>query len=183
MSYHVLALCGSLRRGSTNMALLQAAQLAAPPGLTINIWDKTDQLPHFNPDAADAPPPLAQSLREAANNAHGLLVACPEYARGIPGTFKNALDWLVGSEQFSAKPVVLLNASPRASAAQDALRLVLTTMAAVIVEEACESFPLLSTSLTPLEIAADRAMGPRLRKSLAIYHDTLSRIDDADKLG
>lgn len=182
MTFHVLALCGSLRRTSTNMALLKAAQLATPPDLTIEVWDKTAQLPHFNPDATDTPPPLAQSLRDAANNAHGLLIACPEYARGIPGTFKNALDWLVGSEHFSAKPVVLWNASPRASAAQDALRLVLTTMAAVIVEEACESFPLLSSSLTPQEITADGVIGPRLRRSLEHYHDALSRIDGAAKL-
>jgi chromate reductase, NAD(P)H dehydrogenase (quinone) len=175
MTFRLLGLCESLRKASTNMALLQAARLLAPPSLEIMIWAETGSLPHFNPDdEADALPPEAIALRTAADQSHGLLIACPEYARGIPGTFKNALDWLVGSEQFSAKPIALLNASPRAHAAQDALRLVLTTMAAQIIEDACATFPLIATSLTPAEIAQDELMARNLRKALHAYADALS---------
>ena len=180
MTFRVLALCGSLRRASTNMALLEAAQLVAPADLAISIWRHIGELPHFNADDNDHPPALPLALRVEASKADGLLIACPEYARGIPGAFKNALDWLVGSEQFSSKPVVLLNASPRASAAQDALRLVLTTMACVIVDEACASFPLISKSLSAPEIASDTEMGPQLRLALQSYALALRRIDRAE---
>jgi NAD(P)H-dependent FMN reductase len=53
---------------------------------------------------------------------------------GLPRSFKNALDWLVASLTFPDKPVALINTSPRASAAQTALRLVLTTIAPALAQ-------------------------------------------------
>lgn len=51
------------------------------------------RLPHFNPDLEERPPPEVTELRERVGQAGGLLISCPEYVRGIPGSFKNALDW------------------------------------------------------------------------------------------
>lgn len=114
----VLALSGSLRAASTNASLLLAASLLAPANTQIELYPGIGGLPHFNPDLdtsdQDNPPQIVREFRETVDRADGLLISCPEYARGIPGSFKNALDWLVGSPTFFDKPVALLNASPRA---------------------------------------------------------------------
>lgn len=129
---HVLCLCGSLRRVSSNRAALQSALALAPPSLELRLFDQMAELPWFSPDAESDPlPPPVLALRRAVGRADALLLACPEYAHGIPGAFKNLLDWLVGSLEFPDKPVLLLNASARESHhAQDALMEVLQTMSA-----------------------------------------------------
>lgn len=128
----VLCLCGSLRRVSSNRAALEAAQALAPASLRLELYAGMDALPLFDPDLdVDPLPPAVRELREAVGSVDALLVACPEYAHGIPGVFKNLLDWLVASVEFPGKPVLLLNCSARDSHhAQDALLEVLKTMSA-----------------------------------------------------
>jgi NAD(P)H-dependent FMN reductase len=165
----LLTISGSLRIASSNTSILRAAPLLAPPGVVIEHYDSLGSLPHFNPDLEERPPVEVVQLHECVGRAAGLLISCPEYARGIPGTFKNALDWLVGSETFPDKPVALINTSPRASAAQAALRLVLTTMSARIIEEASLTVDLLSRRLTPEAIATDPTIAPALTESLRVF--------------
>lgn len=165
----LLAISGSLRAISSNTSVLRAAQLLAPPGVVIEHYEDLRNLPHFNPDLEERPPGEVVQLRERVERAAGLLISCPEYARGIPGTFKNALDWLVASETFPNKPVALINTSPRASAAQAALRLVLTTMSAQVIEEASLTVDLLSRRLTAEAIAADPTIAPALSESLQVF--------------
>lgn len=128
----VLCLSGSLRRVSSNTAALQAAQQLAPPSLELVLYDGLGTLPLFNPDDEVEPLPVSvAALRTAVGEADALLMACPEYAHGVPGAFKNLLDWLVGSLEFPDKPLLLLNASGRGSHhAQDALGEILRTMSA-----------------------------------------------------
>jgi NAD(P)H-dependent FMN reductase len=134
---HLLALSGSLREGSFNTQALRALQDLAPAGVTITIYDGVGTLPHFNPDVESvALPNVIREFRRQVEAAGGLVVACPEYAHGLPGSFKNALDWLVGSEDFPGKPVMLVNTAPRAFHAQAQLKGVLTTMSARLVHEA-----------------------------------------------
>ena len=106
----ILAMSGSLRAGSTNTGLLEAARLLAPADVEIQLWNGQGSLPQFTPDLEDAPPQVVQEFRDLVGRADGLLIACPEYARGIPGAFKNALDWLVGGETFVCKKFALWNA-------------------------------------------------------------------------
>lgn len=169
----ILALSGSLRAASLNTALLRAAILLAPAGMNISVYDRLAALPAFNPDIDPATAPDVMALLSRAERADGLLIACPEYARGIPGAFKNALDWLVGSTRFAGKPVALFNASPRATEAQAALRLVLETMALVIVEPASMTVPLPGPDATAAEIAADGVAGPAITRALAAFADVL----------
>ncbi|MGH8216737.1 MAG: NADPH-dependent FMN reductase [Rhodanobacteraceae bacterium] len=128
----VLCLCGSLRRVSSNRAALEAARALSPASLRLELYSGMGALPWFNPDVeVDPLPPTVRDLREAVGRAGALLIACPEYAHGIPGAFKNLLDWLVGSLEFPGKPVLLLNCSGRGSHhAQDELLEVLRTMSA-----------------------------------------------------
>jgi len=131
----VLCLCGSLRRVSSNRAALEAARQLAPASLELAMYDDLATLPLFNPDDERDPlPPSVLALREAVGQADALLIACPEYAHGVPGAFKNLLDWLVGSLEFPGKPVLLLNASARGSYhAQEALAEILRTMSAELL--------------------------------------------------
>ncbi len=163
---NILAFSGSLRQASTNTALLGAAQMLAPAPVKIEIWQGTDQLPHFSPDLESAPPDNVQVLRKRVGNCDGILIACPEYARGIPGSFKNLLDWLVGGETFVNKKIALWNASPRASEAQKSLRLVLETMSGQIVEAAALAIPLISKQITSRSIAEDREFGPAIVEAI-----------------
>jgi chromate reductase, NAD(P)H dehydrogenase (quinone) len=128
----VLCLSGSLRRVSSNTSALLAAQQLAPAGLALMLYDSLGKLPLFNPDNEhENLPPTVCALREAVGRSDALLIACPEYAHGVPGAFKNLLDWLVGSLEFPDKPVLLLNTSARGSHhAQDALCEILRTMSA-----------------------------------------------------
>ena len=172
---HILAICGSLREVSSNRSLLEAAQLLAPAAMRIEVYADLGQLPHFNPDFESDPADLIVELRERVGQADGLLISCPEYARGIPGSFKNALDWLVGSATFPGKPVALFNASPRASAAQAALRLVLETMSARLIEEASITLPLLAKGLDARAIAADQATAAQIAAALTAFAEAIEK--------
>ncbi len=138
----LLGLSGSVRAASTNTALLRAAAAAAPSGTTLSIYAGLASLPIFDPDV-ERPfePPMVLELRRHVQEADGLVVACPEYAHGIPGGLKNALDWLVSGCEIPGKPVALFHASARSLYGRAALAEVLQTMSAVLVSTF--TFPLL----------------------------------------
>lgn len=165
----LLAVSGSLRQASSNSILLRAAERLCPADVVVMHYDGIDGLPHFNPDLLENPPEAVAQLCSIIGQADGLLFSCPEYARGIPGSFKNMLDWLVSSEEFPGKPVTLFNASPRASHAQAALRLVLDTMSARIIEQASITVNLLSSRLSAESIATDPMTGPLIFNALAAF--------------
>ena len=122
----ILAISGSLRRASVNSAALRAAaSAAARDGVAVTITDVVRELPHFDPDLEGTPPDPVLRFRAACEAATGVLLAVPEYAFGIPGAFKNALDWTVGSTCLNRKPVTVLNVAPlgRGEAVRSALRL------------------------------------------------------------
>ncbi len=105
--------------------------------------------------------------------ADGLLVSSPEYAHGVPGALKNALDWLVGGPEFVGKPVALLNASPRAVHAQASLAETVRTMSGRVVEGASVAVPLLARGLDAAAIAADPEASARVRAALAALADAV----------
>ena len=166
----LLAISGSLRRASTNTAALRALASLAPAGIFVEVYEGLAGLPAFDPDddedASAAPAPVRQ-LRDLVAKADALVIAAPEYAHGVAGALKNALDWLVASEAFAGKPVALLNAAPRAFHAQASLREILGTMAARLIPEAFVTLPLTGTTLNAEAIAADPVMARRLREGLA----------------
>lgn len=137
----IVTLSGSLRAGSINSALLHTFASLAPPGMTV-IAANIDVLPLFNPDLETVLPTAVGRFHAEISAADALVIASPEYAHGVSGVIKNALDWLVGLEGFAGKPVAVLNAAPRARHADAALRETLTTMAAVIVNGASFVVPL-----------------------------------------
>lgn len=163
----ILAMSGSLRTQSSNTTLLRATQRLAPVGVTVALFEGLGLLPHFNPDLDVAPWPAAVvDLRARVLEADALLICSPEYARGVAGSMKNALDRLVSVEDFAGKRVALFNASPRATHALAALRLTVETMAACLVDEACLTVPLPSAPMTEDGIVSDPDLSARICASL-----------------
>jgi NAD(P)H-dependent FMN reductase len=159
---NILAFCGSLRRASMNAALLRAVARLAPAHMRVEIFDGLGRLPLFNPDLErpdlekpdpDRPalepglPPPVRRLHAAIEGCDALLIASPEYAHGVTGVLKNALDWLVSFEGFVGKPVAIFNASPRSLHAAASLREILVTMSATLLADACLDLPLRGTGL------------------------------------
>jgi len=133
----ILGISGSLRAASVNTALLRTAATLTPYGVTLIIYEGIGNLPHFNPELDKEPLPLAvTSFRSQLNISAGVIISSPEYAHGIPGVLKNALDWLVASGELYEKPVALFNASPRSSYAQASLAETLAVMTARLIPEA-----------------------------------------------
>ena len=97
---------GSTRAASTNTAFARTAAAHAPAGSTVTAWTALIELPHFDPDLdrGPLPAPVAE-LRDLLAGADAVVFCTPEYAGALPGAFKNALDWTVGSTVFGGKPV------------------------------------------------------------------------------
>lgn len=165
----ILAISGSLRAGASNTVLLDAAGRLAPAGMTVHRYAGIGSLPHFNPDddQDDGQLPLSvRDLRVLVGESDALLISTPEYAHGLPGAFKNALDWLVASTEFPGKPVAVISPSARSTHAQAQLREVLTTMSARLIERASVVVPLPSRDMDAEAIIADRELARVLRSVL-----------------
>lgn len=114
----IIGISGSLRAGSFNGALLRAAAQLMPQDSQLEIATIKD-IPLYDGDveAAEGIPPAVQDLKDRIAGAAGLLLATPEYNNGIPGVFKNAIDWLSRPPAdiprvFRDRPVAVIGASP-----------------------------------------------------------------------
>jgi chromate reductase, NAD(P)H dehydrogenase (quinone) len=151
--------------------------MLAPPETETVFYTGLADLPAFNPDLdTGEPPPAVKTLRHEIGLADGLLISSPEYARGLPGSLKNALDWLVSSSEFPEKPIALISTSPRSVEANAQLRLVLTTMSARLIDEGSITLPLLGKNLDPNQIVSDPIFSGPLRLALANFVAAISSI-------
>ena len=137
----ILAISGSLRRGSHNTSLLRAAAELAPAEVEFSFWDDLAAVPAYDQDEDLEPAPAAVAqLRAAVEAADAVLIATPEYNASIPGALKNALDWAsrpIASNVFRNKPVAVIGSSSGvfgAVWAQAELRKVLATMGARVAD-------------------------------------------------
>jgi chromate reductase, NAD(P)H dehydrogenase (quinone) len=131
----ILAVCGSLQEKSSNLTLLRQAMASAPEGVEIVLYDGLRHLPHFDPDLArdaleEAPSAVAELRREVAS-ADALLIATPEYGHSLPGSLKNAIDWLIGTGELERKLVAITSAVPSAERGRLGLAALRTTLGAV----------------------------------------------------
>ena len=115
----ILAIAGSLDPRSANAALARALTDA---NAAVTLWDELGDLPYFRPDADPDSDEHVVSLRNAVAAADAVLVATPEYAGGMPGALKNALDWLVGTGELYGKRVAVVSAAPSADRGHNARR-------------------------------------------------------------
>jgi NAD(P)H-dependent FMN reductase len=170
---HLLAISGSLRAGSSNGAIVEAAtQLAS---LDVVIFDGLASLPPFNPDDEAVETPVAVAAwRRALTDCSGVLLSSPEYAHGVPGVLKNALDWVVGSGEFMHLPVALVNASAFSSFVTEQLRETLTVMMADVV--VATSLSLRGRPSNAADILMQPQAAAELREALLTLTDAVSRV-------
>jgi chromate reductase, NAD(P)H dehydrogenase (quinone) len=164
---NILALAGSLRAASINAAFCRAASRLAPAPMHVHVFDGMGALPLFNPDLEDDAPAAVREFRRHVDSSAALLIASPEYAHGVSGVMKNALDWLVSFEGTVNKPVALVNTSPRAHHAYDALAETLRTMSLDLVAAASITVPLLGSIVTEEAMLASPEVSALVRRMLA----------------
>jgi chromate reductase len=162
-----LAISGSLRASSSNTALLRALPLLTEPRVVFTFSAPLDRLPYFNPDTEESALPASISEWRAEIREHSALVFCsPEYAHGVPGVLKNALDWLVGGVEIVGKPIAVLNTSLPSTTAHASLLETLRVMGGRVIPEASVGIVLRGLKLNEEGIAAHPALSPLLRGAM-----------------
>ena len=156
----ILAVCGSLRLASSNKNVLLALRSVAPAEIDVVLHPSLDSLPFFNADIEEVePPPSVEAWRARVRLSNALVISSPEYAHGVSGVLKNALDWLVGGVGIVGKPIAVINAMPRATTAHAALVETLRVMGGKVIEQA---LPLAGRKLDADGIASDQELSARL---------------------
>ena len=130
----ILAICGSTRERSSNLQLIEAIKKDYEGELEIILSANIATLPQFNPDDLAEPGDAVIAFRQQIAEADGVLICTPEYAMGVPGALKNAIDWTVSTSEFSKKPVALITASTLGQKAHHALLNTLEVIECVISE-------------------------------------------------
>ena len=132
MKIKILAIPGSLRKDSSNHKVINEIAAILPGNVELNIYNDLGKLPHFDGEESY---PIVDEWRKQIQQADGILICTPEYAFGVPGTLKNALDWTVSSGDLYDKPLALITASSSGDKAHAALLHILTALSAKINDE------------------------------------------------
>jgi NAD(P)H-dependent FMN reductase len=128
----ILGICGSLQGKSSNLTLLRHAAKVAPNGVELSIFDGLRELPQFNPDLEiERELEVVAELRRAVRESSALLIACPEYGHSLPGSLKNAIDWLIGTGELERKLVATTAAVPAVERGRRGLQALADTLGAV----------------------------------------------------
>ena len=171
----ILLVSGSTRSGSTNTAALRTVQAVAPDTVRAVLYEGLSGLPAFNPDDDYEPlHPAVAELRRQITEADALLFCTPEYAGGLPGSFKNLLDWTVGGGEIYGKPVAWINvaAEGRGLQAEESLATVLGYVGAQPIESACVRLPVARGAIGPDGLVSDVEIRARLAELLrtVVHH-------------
>ena len=142
----ILAISGSLRASSSNAVILEAIQKMVPEDIDFFIFKGIDGLPHF--DDAEQVPIAVTVWRKHLQDADAVLICSPEYAFGIPGSLKNALDWTVGSGELVNKPLALITAATGGEKAHAAWLQVFTALSANIPPAGALLIPFVRSKLS-----------------------------------
>ncbi|MBT1702390.1 NADPH-dependent FMN reductase [Chryseosolibacter indicus] len=183
MQKRIVALSGSLKEQSSNAAILKIISAFVPQEIEYKIYNGIDKLPFFNPDLDNEN--VAEhltSFRSVLGSAHGVIICTPEYAFGIPGVLKNALEWLVSSATLYEKPVVTISASPSAQGgdkAHESLRLVLTALGARLTDDGQLTIPSLRNKIDQQGVVTDKNLLVDLENLLAIFIQNLAKTEKA----
>ncbi|WP_206424301.1 NADPH-dependent FMN reductase [Cohnella candidum] len=154
-SHVILGLSGSLRKQSSNTRLLSTIGAMLPAGTEFRIYQGLGSLPHFSPDLNDDESQAHETVREWREElraANAIVICTPEYARGVPGSLKNALDWVVSTGEFMNLPTAVISASPHPDGGATALQSLIVTlkmMSATIPDEASLAVPFIGRMSGP----------------------------------
>jgi len=181
---NVLTICGSLRKKSYNAALVRALPALAPEGMTLTAAPRVDTIPHYNHDDQEATgfPPSVTAFADAIRAADGVIIVSPEYNWTIPGTLKNAIDWVsrMKEQPFKDKPVALQSCSGAllgGSRMQYHLRQCLTSIDALIFgrPEVIVTFAPQKFDAETLELK-DQATRDMIKLQLAAFAKFIERV-------
>jgi chromate reductase, NAD(P)H dehydrogenase (quinone) len=149
-SIKILAIPGSLREKSSSNVIMYAAKHLLPENVEIDFYNGISTLPHF--DDSDKTPESITNLRKKLAEADGILICTPEYAFGVPGSLKNALDWTVGSGELTNKPVAVVTAASGGDKAHAALLLILSALSSNVNPNATLLIPFIRTKVKNGEV-------------------------------
>jgi len=170
----IVAISGSLRTGSSNHAILRHLKQMAPPGLEFVIYDGLAQLPHFDPGLDNETPPEAvKAFRQQLSEADGVIICTPEYAFGVPGSLKNALDWTVSSGSLVDKPLSLITASTGGENAHAALLLISGALSANLLPDATLLISYIRSKMDADGNITDRETAERLEHAFSHFLQNL----------
>jgi chromate reductase len=127
---NILAVSGSIRKKSSNTAILNAIEKLLPENVTYKVYADIDKLPHFNPETEEGNEYVAD-FRRQLKSADAVIFCTPEYAFGVLGVLKNALDWVVSSGELNEKPIIAISASPMYLSGDKAMASLLLTLTAL----------------------------------------------------
>ncbi len=130
----LFCISGSLRPNSSTASVIRALASLAPDNVDFSVWHDIGGLPHFN-DSREEPAPV-KNFKAQLREADAVIICTPEYAYGVPGSLKNALDWTVATGEFVDKPVAVITASLGGEHAHASLLLTLSALSAKIVDDA-----------------------------------------------
>ena len=178
MSVRILALVGSLRAGSHNRQLAEAAVKLAPEGAEVVVYEGLADIPFYNEDidVAGNVPAAAAKLREAAQAADAFLLFSPEYNGTIPAVLKNAIDWLsrpYGAGAFGGKPVAVVGTAFGQFGgvwAQDETRKAVGIAGGKVIEDIKLSIPGSVTRFAETHPADDAEVAAQLAEVVAGLH-------------
>src|SRR6478736_5727872 len=174
----VIAISGSVRRSSANLRLIKAIDELTKEKFDTTVFEGLTELPHFNPDLdTDRPPEAVDNFRKLLKNSDGILICTPEYAMGVPGTLKNALDWTVSSGEFSGKPVALITASTSGLKAHESLLETLQVIDARINEETQYLISFIQVKLNSENRITDEQTMTDLEKLIGAFAEEMENVN------
>jgi chromate reductase len=172
----ILAISGSTRQNSSNLSLIKAIIELFAEGLDIKIFEGLSKIPPFNPDIDnDHPPKEIAEFRRQLSEADGILICTPEYAMGVPGTLKNAIDWTVSSCEFSHKPVALITASSEGHKGHLSLLETLRIIESDIPDDSQLLISFVKTKVSSEGKITDKQTSEQVKKLMISLAETISR--------
>jgi len=171
---NILAISGSLREGSSNHNILQFLGKMMPSEINYTIYGGFRDIPAFDPEIDNnISPALVADLRERLAQADGIIICTPEYAFGVPGALKNALDWTVSSGSFSGKPTALITASTGGENAHEALIKILGAIDAKLSPETTVLIQFVRSKMNSDGIVTDRDTVQKLKTLIEAFINLL----------
>lgn len=167
----IIGISGSLRANSSATNVLNHVATLMPANVEFNIYHGLGKLPHF--DDSDNVPAEVEGFRQLIAQSDGVFICTPEYAFGVPGSLKNALDWTVSSGEFTYKPVALITAASVGKNAHAALLLTLSALTAKVSEDATLVISFIRSKLNEKGEIKDAATLDAVKKVIDAFINTI----------
>ena len=173
----ILGISGSLRLNSSATMVLNQVAALMPDMVEFNTYSGLGDLPHFNDSGIE--PPEVRQFKSLLSEADGVFICTPEYAYGVPGSLKNAIDWTVSSGEFVYKPVALIAAASVGKNAHHALLLTLGAITANVKEETTLLISFIRSKLETDGKIKDDATIEQVKKVVAAF---IKNLQDGKRL-